>query len=70
MMWIADGTGLKKDYPRFLKGKEGFRSTNKQGYFLVDFPDECFPSAWVGSSVPVIFDFVYHRGRYVNLHRF
>ena len=57
MVWVIDGTRLKKDYPRFLKAKEGFRLTAKKGYFIVDFPDECFPSAWVGSSVPVIFDF-------------
>lgn len=57
MVWVVDGTRLKRDYPRFLKAKENFRLTNKKGHFLVDFPDECFPSAWVGSSVPVIFDF-------------
>lgn len=57
MVWIVDGTRLKRDYPRFLKGKENFRSTNKQGHFLVDFIDECLPAAWIGSSVPVIFDF-------------
>lgn len=57
MIWVIDGTRLKKDYPRFLKGKENFRLTKKQGIYLVNFPDECFPSAWLGSSVPVIFDF-------------
>lgn len=57
MVWVVDGTRLKRDYLRFLKGKENFRSTNKQGHFLVDFIDECFPAAWIGSSVPIIFDF-------------
>lgn len=57
MVWIVDGTRLKRDYPRFLKGKNDIRSKNEQGYFIVDFPDECFPSAWLGSLVPVIFDF-------------
>jgi competence protein CoiA len=57
MVWVVDGTRLKRDYPRFLKGKEAVRLTNKQGIFLVDFPEECFPSACVGSLVPVIFDF-------------
>lgn len=57
MVWVVDGTRLKRDYPRFLKGKDDLRKTNKQGYYFVDFPDECFPSAWLGSSVPVIFDF-------------
>ena len=58
MVWIVDGTRLKKDYPRFLKGKNDLRRTNKQGYFIVDFPDECFPSSWLESPVPVIFDFL------------
>lgn len=57
MVWVVDGTRLKRDYPRFLKGRGNFRRTNRQGYFFVDFPDECFPSAWLGSLVPVIFDF-------------
>lgn len=57
MVWVIDGTRLKRDFPRFLKAKESFRLTNKQGFFLVDFPDESFPSAWVGSLVPVLFDF-------------
>jgi competence CoiA-like predicted nuclease len=57
MIWIVDGTRLKRDYPRFLKGKSDFRRTNKQGYYIVLFPDECFPAAWLGSKVPVIFDY-------------
>lgn len=57
MVWIVDGTRLKRDYQRFLKGKSNFRNTNRQGYFAVDFPDECFPASWLGSLVPVIFDF-------------
>lgn len=57
MLWVIDGTRLKRDYPRFLKGKESFRVTNKQGLFLVDSPSECFPAAWLGSPAPVIFDF-------------
>jgi len=57
MIWIVDGTRLKRDYPRFLKGKEYFRRSNMQGHFYVDYPEDCFPNSWVGSSVPVIFDF-------------
>jgi ssDNA-binding Zn-finger/Zn-ribbon topoisomerase 1 len=57
MIWIIDGSRLKRDFPRFLKGKENFRLTNKQGIFLVHFPEECFPANWIGSPVPVIFDF-------------
>lgn len=36
MVWVIDGTRLKRDYPRFLKG------TNNPGIFHVDFPDEYF----------------------------
>lgn len=57
MVWVVDGTRLKRDYPRFLKEKKHFNFV-KQGIFRVDYPDECFPSAWLGSSVPVIFDFL------------
>ena len=42
---------------RFLKEMENFRVTNKKGTYVADFPEKCFPSAWIGSSVPVIFDF-------------
>lgn len=57
MVWVVDGTRLKRDYPRFLKGRNDFRNTKKQGVFLVDYPEESFPSAWLESSVPVVFDF-------------
>lgn len=57
MVWVVDGTRLQRDYPRFSKGKDSLRRTNNQGYFLLTFPDECFPSMWLDSSVPVIFDF-------------
>jgi competence protein CoiA len=57
IVWIADGTRLERDYPRFLKGKNDLRRTRTQGFFLVDFPDECFPKAWIESVAPVVFDF-------------
>lgn len=56
LAWVVDGSRLKRDYPRFLKGKEDFRVI-KSGLFKVYFLDECFPSAWLESSVPVLFDF-------------
>lgn len=58
MIWVIDCTRLKRDYPRFLKGKSDFRNRELQGIFAVEFIDECFPSAWLESSVPVIFDFL------------
>lgn len=57
MVWVVDGTRLKRDYPRFLKAKERFRLTNKRGYFIVDYPEECFPTNWINSSVPILFDY-------------
>lgn len=57
LTWVVDGTRLKRDYPRFSKGKDSFK-TVKKGMFQVDFPEEYFPSAWLDSSVPVIFDFL------------
>ncbi len=61
MIWVVDGTRLKKDYPRFLKKLGDFRLTKNKGTYIVDFPEECFPSAWLASSVPVVFDFKGHE---------
>lgn len=57
MVWVVDGARLKRDYPRFLKEVETFRYINNTGFYLVPFPEECFSTAWLKSSVPVIFDF-------------
>ena len=57
MVWIVDGTRLKRDYSRFLKAKIDFLQTNNKGVYFVDYPDEKFPENWLHSSVPVIFDF-------------
>jgi len=64
MVWIVDGTRLKRDYPRFLKGrKNGFENTifydtDNPNIFRVDLIDWFLPSAWLESSVPIIFDFL------------
>lgn len=64
MVWVVDGTRLKRDYPRFLKGRKNsfenqiFYNTDKPNIFRVDLIDWCLPSAWLESSVPVIFDFL------------
>ena len=63
MVWIVDGTRREDDYISFLKGKNNrflytvFHKTDNPEIFRVDFPELCFPSGWLESSVPVIFDF-------------
>lgn len=66
MIWVVDGTRLKRDYPRFEKGMPGFRALSKQGFFRVQFPEEYFPSAWLESSVPVFFDFQSPKPEYAQ----
>lgn len=64
IVWVVDGTRLKRDYPRFLKCKKNgfentiFNKTDNPKIFRVDFLDWCFPPDWLESSVPVIFDFL------------
>lgn len=58
MIWVADGTRLKRDCTRFLKGKEDFQHTGTAGVSRVYYAEECFPSSWLASSVPVVFDFL------------
>ncbi|RPD39300.1 competence protein CoiA [Chitinophaga barathri] len=58
LVWIVDGTRLVNDFPRFLKGQNQIQPTGKSGIFHVYDPAKCFPSAWLSSSVPVLFDFL------------
>ena len=64
MIWIVDGTRLKRDYPRFLKCKMGgwenqiFYKTKNPNIYEVDLIDWCFNIDWLKSTVPVIFDFL------------
>ncbi|WP_277017293.1 competence protein CoiA [Flavobacterium lindanitolerans] len=57
MIWVVDGTRLQRDFPRFIKAQKDFVHMDKPKIFGVEFADECFPKNWLGSSVPVIFDF-------------
>lgn len=58
MVWVVDGTRLKNDYKRLLRGKaDYFRKTNNKGIYFVSLLEECFPSNWLKSSVPILFDF-------------
>lgn len=57
IVWVVNGTRLKRDFPRFAKELKRFVYVS-QGIFRLDFPEECFPQAWVDRSIPVIFDFL------------
>lgn len=58
IVWVVDGTRLKRDYPRFQEGAKGFKRTNKQGHYFVPNPEQCFSPMWLGSPVAVFFDFL------------
>jgi len=57
LVWVVDGTRLKGDLPRFLKGRKTFARTPLPGVLASHVPEECFPSAWLHSSALVAFDF-------------
>lgn len=57
MLWVVDGSRLKRDLPRFAGGTDSFRSILRPGLYLAPFPDEAFPRSWLSCSVPVLFDF-------------
>lgn len=57
MIWIVDGTRLQRDIPRFIKAQKDFVHMENPSIFGIEFGDDCFPKNWLGSSVPVIFDF-------------
>lgn len=57
MIWIVDGTRLQRDIPRFIKAQKDIVQIDNSRIFEIEFANECFPKNWLGSSVPVIFDF-------------
>ncbi len=57
LVWVVNGTRLKNDFSRFENAQDRFVFVS-QGIYRLDYSDECFPKTWVGSSVPVIFDFL------------
>ena len=57
MVWVIDGTRLKRDYPRFCKGFGDLKPTLVEDYFHLFFPDEYLPESWLESSKPDYFDF-------------
>lgn len=62
MIWIVDGTRLERNIPRFVKAQKDLVQMDLPKIYGIEFADDCFPKNWLGSSVPVIFDF---KGRAV-----
>lgn len=58
MVWVVDGTRLKKDYPRFFEGMKACRNTHRDGVHLLPNPERAFPITWLECRVPVLFDFL------------
>jgi len=56
MMWVVDGSRLKRDLPRFITGFRSFRKLLKLLY-VTRYPEEIFPADWLDCRVPVFFDF-------------
>ena len=57
MVWIVDGSRLKRDLPRFADGSSDFARTPLGGIYTTGFPEEAFPRNWITSQAPVLFDF-------------
>jgi hypothetical protein len=57
MLWVVDGSRLKRDLPRFVGERRSFREILAKGLYVNPFPDEAFPRSWLNCSVPVLFDF-------------
>ncbi|MGE4314245.1 MAG: competence protein CoiA [Pseudobdellovibrionaceae bacterium] len=57
MIWVVDGSRLKRDLPRFVAGIERFERTHMKGVFLLGDLDGCFPTSWSDRPIPVFFDF-------------
>src|SRR5665213_600954 len=49
MVWVVDGTRLKKDYSRFQKGIGSLITTKHNGYLLVSNHEICFPADWLNT---------------------
>ncbi len=57
LMWIVDGTRLKRDAPRVDDGLSGWRRSPEGEISLLAFPEEVFPRTWISCDAPVLFDF-------------
>ena len=57
MLWIVDGTRLKRDAPRVDKELTGWRHAKEGLLTLHGYLDWSLPQAWLECDVPVLFDF-------------
>lgn len=57
MLWVVDGSRLKRDLPRFRDGTGSFRKILVKGLYITAFPQEAFPRNWLDCAAPVFFDF-------------
>ena len=57
MLWIVDGTRLKRDRPRVDSEVSGWRRTREKSIALLGCPEWALPKAWLECEVPVLFDF-------------
>lgn len=57
LVWVVDGTRLKRDLPRFAQGQQTLRRIGRLPLFFVPFPQECFPQDWLDCRALVFFDF-------------
>jgi competence protein CoiA len=57
MVWIVDGTRLKRDAPRVDSDIFGWRKLSEGVLTLLGGPEWALPKAWIACDVPVLFDF-------------
>ena len=57
MLWVVDGTRLKRDLPRIDENLPGWRRLADGIIELTAWPDAFLPKQWLDCPVPVVFDF-------------
>lgn len=63
IVWVVNGTRLKRDLPRFMEYKDLMRETGAEGIYTCHAPERLFPRNWINSSACVFFDFGEQEGR-------